>query len=48
MMKHEFEKLTGKTVTWPQYERLEALYMRLDMDKYQFAKAFLKGAVNSK
>ena len=48
MMKHEFEKLTGKTVTCQQYDRLEALYMRCNLDKFQFAQQFLKGAINSK
>lgn len=48
MMKQEFEKLVGKKVTIAQYDRLEEIYMRSNLDKFQFAQQFLKGAVNSK
>lgn len=48
MMKQEFEKLVGREVTVAQYDRLEEIYMRGPLDKFQFAAEFLKGAVNTK
>ena len=46
MMKEEFERLVGRTVTAEQYKHIEELYMDSTMNKYDFAKAIkplLKG-----
>lgn len=38
MMKHEFEKLAGRTVTSEQYEAIEKLYSDSDLSKQDFVK----------
>lgn len=39
MMKSEFEKLAGRTVTGEQYKAIEALYMESTLDKLDFVKS---------
>lgn len=39
MMKHELEKLVGRSFTVEQYSVFEKLYMESDMDKQTFAKS---------
>lgn len=39
MMKSEFEKLAGRSVTDEQYRALEILYMASSFDKYEFVKS---------
>ena len=36
MMKSEFEQRIGKTVAWETWERYEAMYMAIDVDKDAF------------
>lgn len=42
MLKEEFEKLTGKQVTWETYRKWNDLYMESDLDKFQFCKSVKK------
>lgn len=42
MIKQEFEKLTGVTVTFDEYQNIEERYMAFDGDKRAFAKAFME------
>lgn len=44
MMKHEFEALTGSTLTDEQYETFETMYMAVSMSKQDFAKMMLPSA----
>lgn len=39
MMKSEFEKIAGRTVTDAQYKAIEALYMDSTLDKLAFVKS---------
>lgn len=42
MLKEEFEKLTGKQVSWETYQKWNDLYMDSDLDKFQFCKSVKK------
>ena len=46
MMKSEFEKIAGRTVTGEQYKAIEALYMDSNLDKIAFVKS-IKAMLNS-
>jgi len=39
MMKHEFEKLAGRTVTAEQFDAIEKLYTDSELNKYEFVKS---------
>ena len=39
MMKQEFEKIAGRTVTAEQFDMINGLYMESDLDKYEFVKS---------
>lgn len=38
MMKHEFEQLIGKVVTWDVFKMYEAMYTATDLTKQEFVK----------
>mgnify|MGYP001851623277 CR=1 FL=1 len=42
MLKTEFEKMVGRTISDTQYKAIELLYMASDMDKFDFAKSMKK------
>lgn len=42
MLKTEFEKMVGRTISDTQYKAIELLYMASDMDKIDFAKSMKK------
>ena len=44
MMYEEFKRLTGKNVSYEDFEKFEKMYMAGDMDKFEFCE-FIKGAV---
>lgn len=46
MMKQEFEKIAGRTVTAEQFDMINGLYMESDLDKYEFVKS-LKGMLKT-
>ena len=39
MMKNEFERIAGRTVTVEQYKAIETLYMESKLDKHDFVKS---------
>lgn len=39
MLREEFERIAGRTVTAEQYKHIEALYMDSNVDKYSFVKS---------
>lgn len=41
MMKNEFEKLAGRTVTEEQYRAIEILYMSSNLEKAEFVKSIM-------
>lgn len=46
MMKEEFEKIAGRSVTSEQYSHIEQLYLESNLNKYDFVKS-IKGLLKS-